>query len=382
MKKQKLINRLIPLALTAIILLTTPFTVDAADNAELPKGWLLWHNNSDYSALDSNLYLRSPDGTTETISGEFIHAMNGYFGNSPEQFTFMAIDKIADEWDIFLYDKGAITNLTQNSGFRNEDPKFFPDGRSIIFKRGYWSSSANDFVYDLALVDIETKEVTMLTDTPEEEAMPCYSADGKYIYYAVYKDRIGSIYRIEAETGKTEAIYSESGINAYYPIVKGDKLYFTAWHTADNHCDRIMCYDGKNVYPMPINSADYDCSDACPIDDNKIIFSSTMNGSYDLYYSDGLNISPLSELNTDINELGADFFSYDEYLGNNAVEGDVNADGVLSVADLVLLQKWLLAVDDTQLKNPQSADICEDDRLDVFDLCMMREELYKSGGVI
>ncbi len=353
-----------------------------SEKAILPKGWLLWHNYSDYSALDSKLYLRSPDGTTETISGDFIHAMNGYFGNSPQEFTFMAIDQKADEWDIFLYDNGEIENLTQNSGFRNEDPKFSPDGKSIIFKRGYWSSSVNDFVYDLALIDIETREVTMLTDTPTEEAMPCYSADGKYIYYANYTDRIGSICRIETATGQIETIYSASGINAYYPIVDGDKLYFTAWHSADNHCDRIMCYDGEEVYPLALNSAEYDCSDACPVDDNKMIFSSTMNGSYDLYYSDGVNISSLSELNTDINELGADFYSYDEYLENNAVKGDVNADGELTVADLVLFQKWLLAVPDTQLDNPESADICRDDRLDVFDLCMMREELCKSGGVI
>ncbi len=380
MNKLKIINRLISLALT--IPFATPFSVNAADNAELPDGWLLWHNYSDYSALDSKLYLRSPDGTTETISGNFIHAMNGYFGNSPEQFTFMAIDRTADEWDIFLYDKGEITNLTQNSGFRNEDPKFSPDGKSIIFKRGYWSNSENDFVYDLALIDIETKEVTMLTDTPTEEAMPCFSTDGKYIYYANYTDRIGSICRIEVETEKIETIYSESGINAYYPIVNGDKLYFTAWHSADNHCDRIMCYDGKETYPLSLNSSDYDCSDACPINDSKIIFSSTMNGSYDLYYSDGENISPLSELNTAINELGADFYAYDEYLENNTVKGDVNADGELTVADLVLLQKWLLAVPDAQLKSTQSADLCRDNRLDVFDLCVIREQLCHGDKAI
>ncbi|MBR5512821.1 MAG: family 16 glycosylhydrolase [Ruminococcus sp.] len=346
-----------------------------SEKAMLPKGWLLWHNYSDYSALDSKLYLRSPNGTTQTISGDFVHAMNGYFGNSPEQFTFMAIDRKADEWDVFLYDNGEITNLTQNSGFRNEDPKFSPNGKSIIFKRGYWSNSANDFVYDLALLDIETREVTMLTDTPTEEAMPCFSEDGKYIYYAGYTDRIGSIYRTEAETGITDAIYSESGINAYYPIVKGDKLYFTAWHSADNHCDRIMCYDGKEISSLTINSADYDCSDVCPIDGNKMIFSNTMNSSYDLYYSDGYNISPLSGLNTDINELGADFYSYAEYLENNTVKGDVNADGEFTVADLVLLQKWLLAVPDVQLKDTQSADFYRDERLDVFDFCMMRKEL-------
>ncbi|MBR6580286.1 MAG: PD40 domain-containing protein [Ruminococcus sp.] len=373
MNNQKFLNRLISLTLT--IQLAMPLSVNAADNDKLPEGWLLWHNYSDYSALDSKLHLRSPDGTIQTISGDFVHAMNGYFGNSPEKITFMAIDPKADEWDIFLYDNGEIVNLTQNSEFRNEDPKFSPDGKNIIFKRGYWSNAADDFVYDLALIDVETRAVTMLTDTPDEEAMPCFSADGKYIYYAGYTGGIGSIYRMKVETGNSEIIFGESGINAYYPIVKGDKLYFTTWHSADNHCDRIMCYDGKEIYPLSINSADYNCSDVCPIDDNKMIFSSTMNGSYDIYYSDGRNLSPISELNTDINELGADFYSYAEYLEHNTVIGDINADGELTVSDLVLLQKWLLGAQDTQLKNPQSADICKDNILDVFDLCLMRIQL-------
>ena len=48
---------------------------------------------------------------------------------------------------------------------------------------------------------------------------------------------------------------------------------------------------------------------------------------------------------------------------------------VLSVADVVLLQKWLLAVPNTDLPNWKAADLCEDDKLDVFDLCMMKRAL-------
>ena len=58
------------------------------------------------------------------------------------------------------------------------------------------------------------------------------------------------------------------------------------------------------------------------------------------------------------------------------IEGDVNADGVLTVADVVALQKWLIAVPDTHLANWKAADLCEDDRLDVFDLCLMKRELF------
>ncbi|MCQ2417456.1 MAG: heparinase II/III family protein [Oscillospiraceae bacterium] len=57
------------------------------------------------------------------------------------------------------------------------------------------------------------------------------------------------------------------------------------------------------------------------------------------------------------------------------IKGDVNADGVFSIADVVLLQKWLLAVPDTELKNWKAADLCEDNKINVFDLCMMKRSL-------
>ena len=64
-----------------------------------------------------------------------------------------------------------------------------------------------------------------------------------------------------------------------------------------------------------------------------------------------------------------------------AIRGDVNADGELSVADLVLLQKWLLAVPDTKLADWKAGDLCEDDRLNVFDLCLLRRELTQAGDM-
>ena len=57
------------------------------------------------------------------------------------------------------------------------------------------------------------------------------------------------------------------------------------------------------------------------------------------------------------------------------IEGDINCDGAFNISDVVLLQEWLLAVPDTHLANWKAADFYEDDRLDVFDLCMMKREL-------
>lgn len=57
------------------------------------------------------------------------------------------------------------------------------------------------------------------------------------------------------------------------------------------------------------------------------------------------------------------------------IMGDVNGDGSFGVSDVVLLQKWLLAVPDTHLANWKAADFCGDDRLDVFDLALMKRAL-------
>lgn len=61
--------------------------------------------------------------------------------------------------------------------------------------------------------------------------------------------------------------------------------------------------------------------------------------------------------------------------GKENIQGDVNADGEFNISDLVLLQRWLLDVPDTELNDWRAADLCRDNRLDVFDLCLMRSEL-------
>ena len=62
--------------------------------------------------------------------------------------------------------------------------------------------------------------------------------------------------------------------------------------------------------------------------------------------------------------------------------GDVNEDGEFNISDVVLLQKWLLAVPNTELKNWKAADFCTDKRLNVFDLCLMKRELLRKMGII
>ncbi len=59
------------------------------------------------------------------------------------------------------------------------------------------------------------------------------------------------------------------------------------------------------------------------------------------------------------------------------VSGDVNFDGSADIADAVSLQKWL-ADDRTQPANRKAADLDDNGRLDIFDLCLMRKKAVLS----
>ena len=99
-------------------------------------------------------------------------------------------------------------------------------------------------------------------------------------------------------------------------------------------------------------------------DDSVYLIGSGMNGSMDYF----------RVFNKDHED--AEYY-YTEKETVSSVKGDINADGYFSAADLVLLNKWLLGVPDTRLPDWKAGDLCDDGRLDVFDLVLMRRELVR-----
>ena len=70
---------------------------------------------------------------------------------------------------------------------------------------------------------------------------------------------------------------------------------------------------------------------------------------------------------------------YNSYNQEDTLLGDINDDGSFNVADIVMLQKWLLGVSDVTLPNWKAADFCEDGKLNVLDLCMMKRKLVENS---
>lgn len=100
-------------------------------------------------------------------------------------------------------------------------------------------------------------------------------------------------------------------------------------------------------------------------------FDNTKAGTYHIYvlYGDAKDSFKVTVYNDQL-EL-----SKNNTASSESIKGDVNGDESFGVSDAVLLQKWLLAVPDTHLANWKAADFCDDDRLDVFDLALMKRAL-------
>ena len=60
---------------------------------------------------------------------------------------------------------------------------------------------------------------------------------------------------------------------------------------------------------------------------------------------------------------------------SDSIIGDVNADGEFNIADVLLVQKWLLAPNDTKLTNWKAADLCENGVINTADLSHMKKQL-------
>ena len=84
---------------------------------------------------------------------------------------------------------------------------------------------------------------------------------------------------------------------------------------------------------------------------------------------------------------GAVVFSWEHYYRGNSLadafkafaaeprQGDVDGDGLVSVTDVVMLQKWLLGVQ--TMAAPAAADLYADGRVDVFDLAMLKRRVLR-----
>ncbi len=140
--------------------------------------------------------------------------------------------------------------------------------------------------------------------------------------------------------------------------VKADNADSYCWYITDADDDSLQPYDWSDVESFcdvsEIESDTLIIKNAGSWLNDKAVYCEAYNGTYKLSDTAVITVKQI-------------------------VRGDVNADDMFNVSDLVMLQKWLVCTSNTTLINWHAGDMCEDGKIDIFDLCNMRKELLSDS---
>ncbi len=170
-------------------------------------------------------------------------------------------------------------------------------------------------------------------------------------------------------------------------VIQGDKENWTLSRQKDGTYT-IQSQNGKVLTVENSSGSDgADISLENPKGDNSQKFSLYVNsdGSYTLLSAVSDNKSCADVYGISL-ENGANICQWNYWGGDGqkfilepalseSVIGDVNADGKFTVADVVMMQKWILGSDD--MTDWKSGDLHKNGVIDVFDLVMMKQYLVK-----
>jgi hypothetical protein len=313
-------KRLIAGLLAATLITGAIYMVKPA-KADIHKmtGTLFFHRYSDYASWDATMW------SLDLGSGSFIQInknwttvlspINAHVSSDGQYLTFMGsaaglptIDgKPQYDWDVFISDWDGSQwsdpiNLTGANGKRDEDPKFSPDGKTIVYKE--------DGV--LATVASTGGAKTYLSIGEAESSMPYYRTNGIDILF----ERQGKIH-LKTVMGDQLMESGIGGESSYYPIgVDSERFLFTRVQDSKHDGIRWGYYDGRPSKDLFFNNDTWDSSDSYPYQDAKdfiFLVSGDVNipkGGYNLVIADlrqkkVINIDDLyGDINSHQQELG------------------------------------------------------------------------------
>ena len=240
--------------------------------------------------------------------------MNAHISPDGLKIVFMGYNSgLTEDWDVYIWNIGSTshpTNLTNCNNIRDEDPKFSPDGNSIIFKQEG----------DIKVMNLSGNIINTLTNDEYtiEESMPYFTKDGQKVIYARDDREKSDIYMMNINGTGITSLYSEVGVSEYYPIIKDSSSFFySRWISSSIDNDQIYLGDfSGNTRSLSINDIHSDNSDAYPVNSDYLFFSSNRSGGfggYDIYLGkistgEVWNLNNFG-VNSSKEELGVCYFS-------------------------------------------------------------------------
>ncbi len=254
-------------------------------------GRLIYHSYVNYGDGSSNLFLYDFPGNKVTQLNKpqwnLVDPMNAQFSPDGRNIVFMA--RRAGEWNVFswaLESNDLPVNLTETHQGRAEDPRFSPDGKRLVIK-----FEADLYMATLAYKDgkiiglVQGSGVFLTKDGwTTEQSMPALTPSEKYVVYAQGGAGNSVLYRKNVKSGLVQKLAEPpSGAKDYFPVVRDYSTYFFTRSTPPQAgqtagYDQLMMLNtavaGSVPVALPLNDCNSNNSDAAPVDEDYLVFSS------------------------------------------------------------------------------------------------------------
>ena len=312
------------------------------------QGRIAYHSYSAYLAspvdsVDGNVFVYDFTTTNnQRLTGSLgvQNAMNPHFSPDGSRITFMAIPDSASRayssLEIYVYDlaEAQLVRLTQDS-IADEDPKFAPNGGTIVFKR-------NGQVWTMSTDGSDGQQVTT---TADEKSGPNYSPDGSRIVYWSDAGSSADIWWMNADGSNPVKILGVADLQEYYPLFHdSNRILYTRWESASDPHDKVYEYSISTTQNerLQLNVTGVEDSDPFPITSTLIGFSSQRSGGkggWDVYVGQSSNATyyAISQINSRHHDLGGAYSPY-RYARKTAVASPANG------ASLEASSSYLLSV--------------------------------------
>jgi Tol biopolymer transport system component len=108
-----------------------------------------------------------------------------------------------------------VTSLATGCG----TPRWSPDGRELAF------DAAPEGQTDIYVVEVHSRAVRRLTAGPAHDAVPSWSRDGRYVYFASDRTRDWQIWKMALDGGRQEQVTRDGGYVAFESPEDGSVYY-------------------------------------------------------------------------------------------------------------------------------------------------------------
>ena len=115
----------------------------------------------------------------------------------------------------------------KNGGFAS----FSPDGKQLAYNYIFrefrtWKRYRGGMADDIRIFDFDTKKSEKITDNPNQDIIPMWSADGKEIYYISDRDNVMNLYAYNIQDKTTKQLTQYTDYDIKFPSIGKDQIVY------------------------------------------------------------------------------------------------------------------------------------------------------------